>query len=286
MATLNCIQFPVPGHPTLDDFSVYLYARCGSAKTTVELLVGFIRRAEPFIGMNPTHAQVDRYLADLRRNGGSFGIISNVITALNRYMEFLGNPIGLKRPRKPRQIVTSTLSEAEIAVMIAGTQSLRERTILSLLAYSGIRNNELCTLLVRDVDAAAQMLMVETAKGESRRKVCFAGRCAELLTEYLAARKGAPEDFLFTTVRWGHRLATQDLRKLIRVAARRAGIAKRVYPHLFRHSLATNMLHRGANILTIKDQLGHAFIETTMLYLHSTNERLQADYRAFAPSYL
>jgi integrase/recombinase XerD len=201
-------------------------------------------------------------------------------------MEFLGDPIGLKRPRKPRQIVTGTLSEAEIAVMIAGTQSLRERTLLSLLAYSGIRNNELCSLLVRDVDAAGQMLMVETAKGESRRKVCFAGRCAELLTEYLAARKGAPEDFLFTTVRRGHRLATQDLRKLIRVAARRAGIKKRVYPHLFRHSLATNMLHRGANILTIKDQLGHAFIETTMLYLHSTNERLQADYRAFAPSYL
>jgi len=53
-----------------------------------------------------------------------------------------------------------------------------------------------------------------------------------------------------------------------------------------RHSLATNLLHRGAHLLTIKDQLGHAFVETTMIYIHSSPEHTQLQYRMYAPSYL
>ena len=103
-------------------------------------------------------------------------------------------------------MIRGTLTEAEITLMIAACRSVREKTILSLLAYSGLRNKEL--------------------------------------------------------------------------------IAKRVYPHLFRHSLATNMLIRGAHILAIQEQLGHAFVETTMVYLHAAPIAMQAQYRFFAPSYL
>jgi len=61
---------------------------------------------------------------------------------------------------------------------------------------------------------------------------------------------------------------------------------KRVYPHLLRHSLATNLLHRGAHLLAIKEQLGHAFVETTMIYVHSNADHTQMQYRMYAPSYL
>jgi len=88
------------------------------------------------------------------------------------------------------------------------------------------------------------------------------------------------------TIQKGHPYGTQDLRKLVHVVAKRAGIQKRVWPHLFRHSLATNMLVRGAHILAIKEQLGHAFVETTMVYLHAAPIAMQAQYRFFAPSYL
>jgi site-specific recombinase XerD len=270
----------------LQRFAIYLYAKCGSAEASVQLLTGFVRRAVPRLGLDPTPTDVERYIAELRQAKTSYGVVTNTITAMCHWMNFLGKPVSLARPRKPKQIVMGALTEAEIAIMIHAATSLRERTILTLLAYSGIRNNELCCLLVRDVDLSSQMVTIETAKGESQRRVCVSGKCSELLTEYLRQHDSLPEDRLFTTVRHKHKLATQDLRKIIRVAARRVDITKRVYPHLFRHSLATNMLHRGANLFTIKDQLGHAFIETTMVYLHSTQERLQADYRAFAPSYL
>jgi len=106
------------------------------------------------------------------------------------------------------------------------------------------------------------------------------------LVEYLEWRKGGPDDLLFVTRRNHFILATQDVRKITRTAALRAGMTKRVHPHLFRHSLASNMLHRGAGLLAIKEQLGHRFIETTLLYLHANKDRLQDNYRQYCPSYV
>ena len=81
-------------------------------------------------------------------------------------------------------------------------------------------------------------------------------------------------------------MQTQDIRKLVKAMAKRAGITKRVFPHLFRHSLATNLLGRGSGILAIKEQLGHMHIETTMRYLHSIPGRLQEEYQMHCPVYL
>jgi len=91
---------------------------------------------------------------------------------------------------------------------------------------------------------------------------------------------------MFLTVRNHLPLEPQDVRKLVRVVAKRAGITKRVFPHLFRHSLATNMLVRGSGILAIKEQMGHVYLETTMRYLHSVPGSLQEEYRRHCPVYL
>lgn len=107
-----------------------------------------------------------------------------------------------------------------------------------------------------------------------------------MLSDYLLKRHAQPHELLFVTTRGGRPYHPQCLRKFVRVIAKRAGIAKRVWPHLFRHSLATNLLHRGANLLAIRDQLGHAFLDTTAIYLHSSPERLQMEYRMYSPSYL
>ena len=92
--------------------------------------------------------------------------------------------------------------------------------------------------------------------------------------------------FLFTTLRTGRQLADTDLRKLVRVLARRAGIGRRVFPHLLRHSLATNLLNRGACLIMIKDQLGHAFIDSTMVYVNSMPFRARSEYDFFKPAYM
>ncbi len=272
---------------TLDRFANYLYARAGFAQTTVELTVGFARRMAPVIGLAPAHVDVERYIADMYRAGESFGHTSNAIKAIERYMEFLGNPIRLGRPRKPKRANLSTLSEAKIAVMISNAPTLRERAILTLLAYSGIRNRELTEVRVRDVDIPQQSVLVECGKGAKGRVCCVAGECMEILADYLRTRAGEPEDRLFVTVRHRHPLQTQDIRKLVRVAARRAGISKRVWPHLFRHSLATALLSRGASVYSIQALLGHSNVSTTLeYYLHPTARTTRSDYYRCVPSFV
>jgi integrase/recombinase XerD len=286
MATAQVIAFPTSPESVLERFETYLLARRGLAQSTVVLLTGFIRRAIPEIGTNPTHDQVEIYIARKRRAGTSYANLVNAIKSLEYFMLFLGNPIRLGRPRKPEPIPPEPLSEAEVAILLSHARTLRQRCIIALLAYTGLRNRELRALRIRDIDIPNQLVHVENGKGSKSRIVCIAGAACKLLLAYMRERAGNPDDLLFLTVRRKTKLADQDLRKIVRETARDAGLGKRVWPHLMRHTLASNMLHRGANLLSIKEQLGHAYLATTMIYLHASKDRLSAEYRMFCPSYL
>jgi integrase/recombinase XerD len=270
----------------LSDFSRYLYARRGLGDITVSNHINCIRRLAPTLGVAPTIEEVEQYIMNMRKSGASYSHVVNTSVSIERYMEFRGTPITLGRPRKPRRLIRGTLSEAEITLMIAAAKNLREKAILSLLAYSGIRNRELCNLRIGDIDVAHQVLQVHATKTEKDRTVAISGSCIALLIDYLRERGGNPDDLLFVTIRHGDPYQPQVLRKLVRKLAARAGIHKRAYPHLLRHSLATNLLNRGANLVAIKEQLGHVFVDTTMIYVHSAPERMQMEYRMFAPSYM
>jgi integrase/recombinase XerD len=222
----------------------------------------------------------------MHRSGASYSHIVNTSIALEAWCAFLGSPIKLGRPRKPRRLVHGTLSEAEITLLIAAARSLRERAMIATLAYAGLRNRELCRLQIGDVDLGGQILHIRATKTMKDRYAHIAAPCVSLLAEYIRERGGHPESNLFVCLRSGDPYSQQSLRKMIRNAARRAGLTKRVYPHLLRHSLATNLLHRGAHLLAIKEQLGHSFVETTMVYVHSSPEHTQMQYRMHAPSYL
>lgn len=272
---------------TLQEFSAFLFARCGLAATTIDGYVATMRRLAPALGERPEHKTIDQFITGMRRDGkASYSHIKNTSQAIERYMEFLGAPIKLGRPKKPKRILKGTLSEAEVTLLIAATRTTRDRAMLTLLAYSGIRNQELCSLRIEDLDVAGLAVRVNAGKGNKDRAACIAGACAETVLAYIRERNALPGEPLFLTIRRKRPFAPQDLRKLIRVTAGRAGIRKRVHPHLLRHSLATHMLARGSGLLAIKQQLGHEFIETTMIYLHAAPARMQAEYRFFAPSYL
>lgn len=272
----------------LDAFAQYLCARRGLAECTIADYLGTIRRLYPVIGLNPAHHVLDSLIVKMRKAGASYSHVVNTSLALERYTEFIGDPIHLGRPKKPKRIIRGTLTEAEITLMLAACRNIREKAILTLLAYSGLRNKELCGLKVADVDVASQVVHVHSGKGQKDRDAFISPACAGLVLEYLRRERPStgPEAPLFVTIQNGNPYGTQDLRKLVHVVAKRAHIQKRVWPHLFRHSLATNMLIRGAHILAIKEQLGHAFVETTMVYLHAAPTAMQGQYRFFAPSYL
>ena len=104
-------------------------------------------------------------------NKFSYSHIVNTSLAIERYMEFIGSPLKLGRPRKPRRIIIATLSEAEIARLIGATKNIRERTILALLAYSGIRAKEFASCwfatLILPVKVSISVMVKELKIGQS-----------------------------------------------------------------------------------------------------------------------
>ena len=280
MAIRNSIE------PTLARFARHLYARRGLSEVTVQSYVAAIRRLAPVIGLEPTPKAIEQHIERMHKAGASYSHIVNTSLALEVYCAFTGRPIKLGRPKKPRHLVRGTLSEAEITLLIAAARTVRERAMIATLAYAGLRNRELCRLRIQDVDLSGQTLHIQATKTQKDRYTHIASSCVTVLAEYMRERGGQPGDWLFVCLRSGKPYAQQNLRKLIRTAAKRAGLKKRVFPHLMRHSLATNLLHRGAHLLAIKEQLGHAFVETTMIYVHSNPEHTRMQYRMYAPSYL
>jgi integrase len=266
-------------------FRSWLCARKGLAAGTVALHVGSVRRMVEQLGVFPGDEAIDEYICGLRERV-SYSHLCHALVAIERYGEFRGSPIQFDRPTKPKLLIEDTLSEAEISVLLASVKKPRDRALFAVMAYSGIRNAEICALRVEDVDLGAGAVRVRRGKGQRAYAASIAGGCVEVLASFIRERNAAPGDWLFVTERRGNRLQPQDLRKIVRLAAQRAGITRRVHPHLFRHSLAMHLLNRGAHPFTIKEQLGHADLETTLLYLRSEFTRARSEYLLCAPSYV
>lgn len=271
----------------MTEFGKWLLVKKGIGYVTISGYQGsasrLIRALKTY---EPTHDQVINYIVKMHEKEYSYAHIVNTSLALEWYMDYIGNPIQLGRPKKPKTLIKNTLSEAEITLMIDAAKNIREKSIISLLAFSGIRNKELCNLRVIDVNLGDNMVRVTQGKGMKDRLINISGDCSRILIDYVNQFQKKGEDWMFTTLRENHKYSPSDLRKLVHVLAKRARIEKRVYPHLLRHSLATNLLKRGANLYMIKEQLGHVFLETTATYLRTFPLNIRNQYQMFVPSYL
>lgn len=237
----------------------------------------------------PTKDDAIKYIMEFYSKNKSYSHIVNTCLALERYSEFLGKPIKLGRPKKPKKIITGTLTETEIARMFCFCRNIREKAILGVLSYTGVRNLELCRLLVKDIDFRNSMVFVRGGKGHKDGMVFISPACLDIIKEYLQKYKRKEDHTLFFSIalnRKGNLLHTDAVRKMIKKLAKRAGIQKRVWPHLFRHSLAMNMLLKGCDIYSIREQLRHSYIDTTLVYVHSSPQVMQNRYQIFCPNYL
>ncbi len=242
-----------------------------------------LRRMRKFC---PQYEQIKEHILWMYKEKYSYSHIVNTSLALEHYTKYKGMPVTIGRPKKPRRLIKDTLSEAEVSRIFQGSKNIRQTAIACVLAYSGLRNSEICNLRVNDVDVGQNQLRVTGGKGFKDRYVNIAAECSKVIIEYLKAFPREPDDFLFTTLKTNLPLVQADVRKHIKKLASRAGITRRVYPHLFRHSLATNLLNRGANLTMIKEQLGHVYYESTLIYAISTPFRVKSEYEFCKPAYL
>ena len=176
---------------------------------------------------------------------------------------------------KRRLTLPGILRSDEITSMLDGTQNLKHWSILATFYATALRCSELRHLKVDDLDSKRMVVHVREGKGGVPRDIAFSPVLLERLRIYF--RQYRPKDWLFPSRQnHGSMMEDRSLRYVCRQAAKRAGIKRRVHPHLFRHACATHMLDAGADLRTIQVLLGHADISTTARYLHVSIQRPQA----------
>ena len=176
---------------------------------------------------------------------------------------------------KRRLTLPGILSTDEVTRMLDGTHNLKHWSILATFYATALRCRERQHLKVDDIDSKRMVLHVREGKGGVPRDIALSPVLLERLRVYF--RQYRPQDWLFPSRQnHGSMMEDRSLRYVCRQAAKRAGIKRRVPPHLFRHACATHMLDAGADLRTIQVLLGHADISTTARYLHVSIQRLQA----------
>lgn len=195
-------------------------------------------------------------------------------------------------PRKPRALPRVVLSEREVVQLISAARTdtpegIRDRTLLELLYGTGLRNSELRTARVHDLDLPRALLRIEYGKGSAQRLVPLGEEAVAWLEVYLQQVRPllaqSPEEQRLFPGFGETGLTRRWLAARVRRLAKEAGLTKTVTPHVLRHSCATHLLKRGANLRHIQSLLGHAELDTTQRYTHLEVSDLARVIRDFHP---
>ena len=218
---------------------------------------------------------VRNYLSHLIEQGRSNTDINQSINSIKFYYEVvLGMPnrfYMIERP-KHKKTLPAVLSREEVCAIIEHTKNIKHRCLLSLLYSSGLRISELLKLKFEDIDRSRMAVIVKDSKGGSDRLTTLSATVLKDLEKYYW--KYRPEEYLFESPNGGM-YSGSSVRKLLSKAAKSAGIKKRVYPHMLRHSFATHNLENGVNLRYIQVLLGHNSTKTTERYTHVTTNHLK-----------
>jgi integrase/recombinase XerC len=239
------------------------------------------------------------FLASLDERGLERASIQRKLSAVRSLFRFLvdqgvvdAHPAAaLKRERRARKL-PSALERSEVEALLASPdvathRGRRDRAILELMYSAGTRAAETVGLDVGDLDLARGVARVR-GKGRKERLVGLGRHAVRALEEYLGD-VGRPRPQGEDAARavflgpGGRRLSTRTLQRIVERAVLRAGIHRPATPHTLRHSFATHLLDRGADLRSVQSLLGHAHLTTTQIYTHVSIERLKAVYERAHP---
>jgi len=245
-----------------------------------------------------SQADLRDYVFALKDSGLAPSSIRRAISSVRTYFSFLvddgvldHDPTDRLESPRVRRKLPEVLSRAEAAALVESPSEdhplyWRDRALLELLYATGVRVSELATIRIGELDLDERLVRV-LGKGSRERMVPFGGTAGEAVRRYLGEvrptlDRGQGKGVLFLNRR-GDPLSRVAVWTLVRSAARRAGIRKKVSPHTLRHSFATHLLEGGADLTVVQELLGHADISTTQIYTHLDREYLHQVHRRCHP---
>lgn len=218
--------------------------------------------------------------------------ISRKIAAVRSFIRFLVkrgifsyNAARLLKTPKAEKRLPNVVSERSMATVLRAPEtstfvSLRDTAVIELLYSSGLRRSELCGINFADLDRKSQTVRV-LGKGNKRRIVPLGGKALEALSNYWPlrlAQQNVEEAEAFFTLENGKRLTPRMVHYIVKKAFADVPDVARAHPHMLRHTCATHLLDRGADLRAVKDVLGHESLRTTQRYTHLTVDKLKSVY--------
>ena len=247
-----------------------------------------------------TRADLEALVRDLMAEGRSPRSVARAVACFRGFYRFLvidgrlkASPADDLRPPRAWKVLPRYLSVEEVDRLIAQPdvstpRGLRDRALIELLYATGMRVTELLSLRPADVNLDASYLTC-TGKGSKQRIVPFGDAAGEWVTRYarearskLLGRRTSPRLFVNASG-GGPGLSRMGFWKILKAYALQAGVTSTLSPHTLRHSFATHLLERGADLRAIQMMLGHADVSTTQIYTHVLEQRMRTVYDRFHP---
>ena len=236
------------------------------------------------------------YLAELRRAEYSRATVARKIATLRSFYKYLArqgevqaNPVKVIRTPRQEKRLPKFMAPADVERLLTAPHgddmlSLRDGAMLEVLYSTGMRVSELVGLDLEDVDPIGECARVR-GKGKRERFSPLGSFALRSLSRYLEARAaGGVRDATAVFVnRHGRRLSSRSVRRKLDKYLAVAGLQGHATPHTLRHSFATHMLERGADLRAVQELLGHRSLSTTQIYTHVTASRLKEVYEAAHP---
>jgi integrase/recombinase XerD len=287
-------------------FRNYQQAERGLADNTIQ---SYGRDLDRFAGwvaggglrdyLRPAVTELTLYISFLREEQLAPPSIARHLVALKMFYRFLRleervetNTVDLLSSpslweRIPQVLSPESVEKLLVAPLALDRYGLRDRAILETLYATGSRASEVVSLTLPDVFLDSQFCKC-TGKGNKQRVVPLGKPAIAALRQYLndlrpRLVRGAPDAATLFVSRGGKPLTREMLWMLVKKYVKRAGLNPKVSPHTLRHSFATHLLARGADLRTVQELLGHANIRTTQIYTHVDRDRLKAIHQKFHP---
>lgn len=211
---------------------------------------------------------IRKYLQKLIQDNCSHSYVNQAINSIKFYYEVVlempNRFYAIERPRVEEKL-PQVLAKDEVLSLIRNTNNIKHKCVVSFLYSAGLRRSEVLNLEPADIDSRRMVVRVRAAKGNKDRYSILSEKLLQDLRKYY--KQWRPEKYLFEGPT-GDKYSAESVVKIVKQAARKAGIKKNVTPHMLRHSFATHLLESGTDLRYIQVLLGHKSTKTTEIYTH------------------